>query len=265
MNNQPIGIFDSGIGGLTVLKELRKLLPNEDVIYFGDTARVPYGTKSKKTITKYAFQIADFLLRQNVKLIVVACNTVSSNSLNALKRAYKIPIIGVIEPGVELALSVSKNKRIGVIGTSATINSHKYKLLLNKKSPDVKVFEKACPLFVPLIESGFINSKITDLTVEYYLKDLKNKNIDTLILGCTHYPLLTSAIKKFMGNINIINSGYAVALKVKNKLASRKIKSLHKKKGKLRLFLSDYSDYIKEIAPLIMNETNLKFIQKSLE
>lgn len=259
MNNRPIGVFDSGIGGLTVLKQLKVLLPFEDYIYFGDTARVPYGIKTKKTITKFACQIVEFLLKKNVKLIIAACNTVSSNSLNYLRKKYKIPIIGVIEPGVELALSITQKKRLGIIGTQSTINSHKYKTLLLKKDKTLKIFEQACPLFVPLVEEGQTNNKIADLAIMNYLSELKRKNIDTLVLGCTHYPLLSNSIQKFFtSRTKLVNSGYAVSLKVKKILETQGLSTSKHKKGKISFYLSDPSVNFLKVAIPSLNLESLK-------
>jgi len=253
MDNRPIGVFDSGVGGVTVLKELKKMLPFEDFIYFGDTARVPYGTKSMRTITAFAVQIVEFLLKKNVKLIVAACNTVSSNSLSFLKKKYHLPIIGVIEPGVDLAYSLSQNKKIGIIGTQSTIASHKYKNLLLKKDRSLNIIEKACPLFVPLVEEGLINNKITDEAIAYYLTSLKKKNIDILILGCTHYPLLRRPLEKFFrSKVQLINSGYAVSLNVKKILESRQLLAKRNRKGKVRFYISDLTtDFLNVARPAL--------------
>ncbi len=216
MDNRAIGIFDSGIGGLTVLKELKKLLPNESIFYLGDTARVPYGIRSKETVTRYSFENANFLLSRGIKMLVVACNTASSLSLDALKEKIKIPIIGVIEPGVRAALKKTKNNRIGIIGTEATIRSNAYPTLIKKMNPETEVFSQACPLFVPLVEEGWLNDPVTLEIARRYLTPLKMNNIDTIILGCTHYPLLKDIIKMVMGDeINIIDSGVETAKEVK--------------------------------------------------
>ncbi len=254
MDDRPIGIFDSGVGGLTVLKELKKVFPNESFIYYGDTARVPYGLKSKKTVTRYAIQIINFLLKKDVKLIVVACNTVSSNSIPILKKLFPIPIIGVIEPGVNLAVSLTKNKKIGVIGTPATIKSHKYKSFLLKKNKNIKVFEKACPLFVPLVEEGWLNSPITYEVIKTYLSDIKKENIDTLILGCTHYPLLAPLIQKYLPKVSLINSGYSIALKIKDILKKNNLYSSKKKKIKDEYYVSDLTPNFLKIAEMILNK-----------
>ncbi|MDI6841015.1 MAG: glutamate racemase [bacterium] len=219
-----IGVFDSGVGGLTVVRELVRVLPNEQIVYFGDTARVPYGGKSTLTIRKFADQIVQFLLSKDVKLIVVACNTVSATSLEWLKARYSLPIIGVIEPGVRQAIRTTKNQVIGVIGTKATIESGAYKTAIHKITPKIKrshlkVYSKSCPLLVPLVEEGWINYTATTLILGRYLSGLKKKKIDTLILGCTHYPLLKHRIKEIMGtSVKLIDSAASVALEVRNVL-----------------------------------------------
>lgn len=259
MDNRPIGVFDSGVGGLTVLKQLKDLLPNEDYIYFGDTARVPYGSKSKKTITAFAGQIVEFLLKKNVKLIVAACNTVSSNSLGSLQKKYKVPIIGVIEPGVELAFSLTRKKRIGVIGTRGTINSHKYKTLLLKKDNKLRIFEQACPLFVPIVEEGLFNSKIAELAIINYLSGLKKEKIDTLVLGCTHYPLLSRSLQEFFGSrIKLVNSGLAVSLKVKATLRINDISTGKNRKGSIYFYVSDPSTAFLNVAGSSLGLNDLK-------
>ena len=187
---KPIGVFDSGIGGLTVVKRISSYLPQEDVVYFGDTARVPYGSKSNSTVVEYSLQDARFLISKNVKAIVVACNTASSTALDELKNSFNVPIIGMIEPGSQMAVKETRNKRIGVIGTRATITNQAYSKTIKSIDPHIKVFERACPLFVPLAEEGWINHQATRLIAEEYLEGLKQYDIDTLVLGCTHYPIL---------------------------------------------------------------------------
>ncbi len=254
MDNRPIGIFDSGVGGLTVLKELKKIFPNETFIYYGDTARVPYGTKSPETVTRFAIQIINFLLKKDVKLIIVACNTVSSNSIPTLKSLFPVPIIGVIEPGVELALQKTRNNKVGIIGTPATIKSHKYKKLLLKRNKRLKLFEKACPLFVPLVEEGWLDSKITYNVIKEYLSDMKKEGIDTLILGCTHYPMLSPLLQKFMPDVNLINSGYSVALKIKNLLDKHNLFTSNKKVANDEYYVSDLSPNFINIAQMILEK-----------
>lgn len=237
--NLPIGVFDSGIGGLTVVDELIKILPNEGIVYFGDTARVPYGNKSQETIKKFASQIVNFLIKKNVKLIVVACNTVSSNALDWLNEKYKIPIIGVIKPGVKKAYKSTKNKNIGIIGTKATIESRAYVYEIKKIDPTIKVYSKSCPLLVPLIEERS-DSELRKLAIENYLKELKQKNVDTLILGCTHYPIIKKEIQDVMGNnVNIIDSASTVANEVKNILKKEGLENSENNRPEHQFFFSD--------------------------
>lgn len=246
-NNRPIGIFDSGFGGLTVMSAISKLMPKENLIYFGDTAHVPYGSKSKKIVTEFATKISKFLVKNNVKMIVIACNTASAFSLDALKKIIKVPIIGVIKAGSIMAAQNTKNKKIGVIGTEGTIKSSAYEKEIKKYDNKIMCYSKACPLFVPLVEEGWNNGKITEDIINVYLKDLVNKKIDTIILGCTHYPLLKSTIKKVIGNkINIIDSANAVALAVKNLLVE---KDLLKGDGKAtyKFYVSDGPEKFKNI------------------
>lgn len=217
--NKPIGVFDSGVGGLTVVKELMHFLPRESIVYFGDTARVPYGIKSKETVTKFSLESILFLLSKNVKFVVVACNTVSSLALPALRRFIRVPLIGVISPGVKEAVSVTRNKKIGVIATRATVKSNAYVDEIKKIDRRIKVFSTACPLFVPLAEEGWINSKVTEEVARTYLAPLKRAGIDTLILGCTHYPLLKNIISRVLGrNIRLVDSARQVALEVHQEL-----------------------------------------------
>ena len=246
-NNKPIGIFDSGFGGLTVMSAISKLLPKEKLIYFGDTAHVPYGSKSKKIVTEFATKISKFLIQNDVKMIVIACNTASAFSLDYLKKNIKVPIIGVIKAGSIMAAQNTKNKKIGVIGTEGTIRSNAYAKEIKKYDNKINCFSQACPLFVPLVEEGWNNGKITEDIIKVYLKSLIDKKIDTIILGCTHYPLLKGTIKKVIGNkINIIDSANAVALAVKdllikNNLLNNSGKSIYK------FYVSDGPEKFKKI------------------
>lgn len=213
---QPIGIFDSGIGGLTVLREIRRQLPAEDIVYFGDTAHLPYGTKSKETITKFSIDNVKFLEDLGAKMIVVACNTASSLSLDALKEKYYLPIIGVIEPGAKAALANTKNGRIGVIGTKATIGSGSYEACLKRQDGSVRVYSEACPLFVPFVEEGWLDGEVVSKVAHTYLDQLKSFGIDTLILGCTHYPLLADVIQQTIGaGVHLVNSAEETAKEVR--------------------------------------------------
>lgn len=238
-NNNPIGIFDSGIGGLTVLREISKLLPNEKTVYLGDTARVPYGSKSKETVIRYSVEDAAFLVRHNIKLLVVACNTASAFALSNLREKLNIPVIGVIEPGAKAAVKATKAKNIGVIGTEGTIRSNAYSEAIRAIDPEIKVFSGACPLFVPLAEEGWTDNDVTALTVSKYLGGLKDKGIDSLVLGCTHYPLLKSPIARFMGSdIKLIDSAEATAAEVKLILESKGLLN-NIGKGSQEFFVTD--------------------------
>ncbi len=212
-SDMPIGMFDSGVGGLSVAREIMRQLPNEKIVYFGDTARVPYGSKSKDTILRYSRQIIRFLKTKNVKAIVIACNTASAFALEEIKEEIELPIIGVIKPGAKTAVENTVNKRIGVIGTEGTIKSAIYEEFIHKLDKDVQVYGKACPLFVPLVEEGWLHDEVTDIVVKRYLTELMDKDIDTLIMGCTHYPLLRNTIGKIMGEgVNLVNPAYETAV-----------------------------------------------------
>ena len=224
INNRPIGVFDSGVGGLTVAREIMRHLPDEDIVYFGDTARVPYGSKSEEVILHYSRQIAHFLKKKNVKAIVIACNTASAIALDVLQKEMDIPVIGVVIPGSRVAVETTENKKIGVIGTQATIKSGMYTKLMQERDPEVSVIGKACPLFVPLVEEGFTNHHITEEVIDIYLNEMKQSQIDTLILGCTHYPLLRSMIQKYMGEeIHIVNPAYETAMDLKRLLKEQEM------------------------------------------
>ncbi len=245
----PIGFFDSGIGGLTVVKSVSQLMPNENIVYFGDTARVPYGSKSNETVIEYSIQAANFLLRKNIKLLVVACNTASSVALNELKRFLTIPVIGMIEPGAKMALNESKKRVVGVIGTNATVNNKAYSNELKKLNPKVKVFEQACPLFVPLAEEGWIDTKVTELVAKEYLSGFKEKKIDSLILGCTHYPILKDVIQKVVGkNVKLVDSGTPAARLVEDYLNGRGLRNQSVHHGVSEFYVSDVPTKFREVA-----------------
>ena len=245
MKNQPIGVFDSGIGGLTVVKEIIKLLPNESIIYLGDTARVPYGTRDKETITKFALELANFLLKQKVKVLVVACNTISATCLDKIQAVSPVPVIGVIKPIISEAKKITKNKMIGVIGTRATVNSG----VFNNK----RFITQACPLFVPLVEEGLINHPATKLIAEDYLKIFKNKKINVLILGCTHYHLLKKVIQRFVGKkVRLVDSAGPVSRELKRILEKNNLLT-GKKIPKYRFLVTDTPQRTKQIADLFFN------------
>lgn len=254
----PIGIFDSGIGGLTVVKELSRLLPNEQLIYFGDTARVPYGTKSKRLVQQYALEDAYFLLQHDVKMIVIACNSASASALPLLQEKLDVPVLGVVTPGATAALEISKNDRIGVIGTSATINSGAYAEEIRKIDPQTKVYGQPCPLLVPLVEEGWLDDEVTDLTIQKYLKELIQQNVDTLILGCTHYPVLENAIGRIVGpEVKLIDSGRETARAVQQLLLEKNLINNGAKAKADQFFVSDI--------PAKFEEVGSRFLGRPLE
>ena len=238
--NSAIGVFDSGIGGLTVVRELLKILPREPVVYLGDTARVPYGNKSRETVQKFSTENVLFLLHHDVKLVIIACHTATSFALPFLERHFKHPILGVIDPGVDMAIQTTQKGRIGVIGTNATIGSQAYLHAFAKRGDRWKITQVACPLFVPLVEEGCLNDPITEQVARRYLKPLKTAGVDTLILGCTHYPLLKKVIARVMGpHVTLVDSAQQVALKTKQIL--EKFGQTHSDRGTphRRFFVTD--------------------------
>ncbi len=256
IKNQPIGIFDSGLGGLTAARELMNVLPYENIVYFGDTGRVPYGNRSVDTIIKYAEQDVNFLLKNQVKAIIAACGTVSSVA-GKLYDTVPVPFTGVLQPTAKAALNSTQNGKIGVIGTTATINSHSYKKHIFELSNKVKVFERDCPLFVPLVENGFTDSEdiIVKSVVERYVSELLEKGIDTLILGCTHYPILKSAIQNAMGEkVTLIDSGRATALYTAELLREKGLLKDKKTKGEYKFFVSDTPDNFENLAGVFLGK-----------
>lgn len=250
LNDRPIGIFDSGIGGLTVVSALHKRLPGEDVIYLGDTARVPYGIKSAETVNRYALECALFLLNKGVKLIVVACNTASAVALPHLRELLKAPMIGVVEPGVKAALHASINQRIGVIGTPSTIRSGAYQGRLRELASSAQVWGKACPLLVPLAEEGRLSGSIVETVLTEYLKPLVNRKIDTLILGCTHYPLFKGTISKLTdGAVKLVDSAEATAEAVEEALLREGLLRTHGP-GKVDCYVTDIPAQFSRLAKL---------------
>jgi len=255
----PIGVFDSGIGGTTVVKELMKSLPNEKIVYFGDTARVPYGNKSKETVITYSRQIAGFLLSQGVKAIVIACNTASALALETLRHELDVPVIGVVKPGAKAAAEATRNNRIGVIATRATINSGIYEEFLHKTDPEIKVFTKACPLFFPLVEEGWIADDITRQIIHRYLDDLLEKDIDALILGCTHYPLLAEEIRKVAGKgITLVNPAFECAREFRYMLEENDLLCEEKQEPRHEFYVSDGPEAFAELAGEFLGEGIVK-------
>ena len=252
----PIGIFDSGVGGLTVVRQIHRVLPHENLVYLGDTARVPYGTKSPSTVVRFACEDLQFLLQQNVKAVVVACNTVSAWAMPALQRKFDLPIFGVIIPGACAALESSRNQRIGVIGTSATIRSQAYSKAILARCDTAQVFPRACPLLVPLVEEAWNGHPITLRVLREYLLPLLRHRIDTLVLGCTHYPLLKEAIRKVTkGKIALIDSAESCALDVKERLAALKLLSANRKtRGTIQPFVTDEVERFDELAARFLGQ-----------
>lgn len=265
MDNRPIGFFDSGLGGLTSIPHLMKNLPNERIIFFGDTARTPYGSKSPETIRQFTMQIGEFLVKQNVKMIVIACNTISATCLHELRNKYPdIPVVGVISPTARVvANSCTENDNVGIIATKVTVASKAYENKIYEKNPSIKTASKACPAFVPLIEEGIIENDIMDLTIKYYLDDfVKEKEINTLVLGCTHYPLISKNIHKIYPQLKIINSSKEVVDAIKIELAKRD-GFAEENNLKNQFFASDLSEnfvaMIKKILGKDEDELNINF------
>jgi len=249
----PIGVFDSGVGGLTVAREIMRQLPSENVVYFGDTARVPYGSKSKDTIIRFSRQIIRFLKTKNVKAIVIACNTVSALALETVQEEMDIPVIGVITPGARAAVNETKNKKIGVVGTEATIRSETYTKIIKAKLPDASVIGKSCPLFVPLVEEGFSKHSITEQVIDIYLSDMRSTDIDTMILGCTHYPLLRSKIMAYLGErVQIVNPAYETAMDLKAILNKNNTANTSESPGTYEFYVSDAAEKFTKFANSIL-------------
>jgi glutamate racemase len=246
---RPIGVFDSGIGGLTVVKALRDLLPNESIFYLGDTARVPYGGKSASTVERYSLEMAEMLVAEDVKAVVVACNSASSVALPKLEQSLSVPMIGVIKPGAQAAIAATRNRRVGVIGTRATIKSGAYERALRALDGKIDISAQACPLLVPLIEEGWLDDTLTDNAIARYLEPLVRKGIDTLVLGCTHYPLLTAAIGRFVGDkITLVDSAHNCALAVRDLLDRQSLHAASGIKSTLRVTLTDSPDVFLAVA-----------------
>jgi glutamate racemase len=234
-----IGVFDSGIGGLTVLQAVTSLMPSENLMYLGDTARLPYGSKSGETVIKYAVELADFLVERGVKAIVVACNTMSAMALEVLRARYAVPILGVVEPGARAALRATRRGRVGVIGTESTIESGAYARSLRAVDPEVEIFARACPLFVPLAEEGWTSNEVARRAVAVYLASLKKSGIDTLILGCTHYPLLKRPIAEYLGpRVRLVDSAEETAAELRRMLRSTGL-SRRRGRGSSSFFVTD--------------------------
>lgn len=254
MDNRPIGVFDSGLGGLTVVRQLIRQLPDENIVYFGDTGRVPYGTRSPETIEKYTKQDSRFLLSENVKMIIAACGTVSSVAPHVLK-TLPVPATGVVEPAADAAAAASRNGRIGVLGTAATIHSHSFRNRIEQTRPDIQIFEQACPLFVPLVENGWIgrDDEVTKLTARRYLEPLRRQGVDTILLGCTHFPLLAPIIADVVGtDVTLIDAGQAAAVACAKRLAGTGSLNGSKQNGKHSFYVSDRPEDFTRVADMFL-------------
>lgn len=248
MDNRAIAVFDSGIGGLTVFKEVVEQLPGEDIVYFGDTARIPYGTRSKETVIKYVMQSINFLMTKDIKAIVIGCNTASALALYEAQMEFDIPIVGVVEPGARAAVNSTTNNTIGIIGTEGTINSNSYQETIRNMLPSAEIIGVACPLFVPIVEEGWENSDVADLAAKKYLLELKEHNIDTLIMGCTHYPALRYTLAKLMGDrVELVNPAYETAKLIKNVLKEKLILNEKIDNGIYRYYVSDDPEKFKRV------------------
>jgi glutamate racemase len=254
-----IGIFDSGIGGLTVLKEITAKLPKENIIYLGDTARVPYGIRSPETVTRYSFENTNFLLGQEIKMLVIACNTASAISLDAVKKEYPLPVIGVLEPGARAAVAATRTRTVGVIGTEATIGSGAYEKAIKRLAPDVTVHSLACPLFVSLAEEGWTENDVAELVAQKYLGPLHGTGIDTLVLGCTHYPLLKSVIGNAVGSsITLIDSATETAKEVADVLQRLKWKGNGTSSGLRKFYVTDSPSRFEKIGKRFLGDETLR-------
>ncbi len=256
LKEAPIGVFDSGVGGLTVAREIMRQIPQERIVYFGDTARVPYGSKSTDTLIRYTRQIIRFLKTRGVKAIVVACNTASAAALEAIIDEIDLPIIGVVRPGAKVAAEATRNQKIGIIGTEATVNSRMYVKFIQELLPDAEVIAKACPLFVPLVEEGWTKDPVTEEVARRYLADLQKSDIDTLILGCTHYPLLRHMVGEIMGEkVTMVNPAYETAIELRELLEKMGIANDGDNKNfenPYEFFVSDAADKFKTFANSIL-------------
>lgn len=267
MDNRPIGFFDSGLGGLTCIPNLMKMLPKERIIYFGDTARTPYGSKAESTIRSFSRQIADFLVKQGVKMIVIACNTVSATCLSDLQERYPdVPVVGIIQPAAEkIAKSCSTMNKIGIIGTKVTIQSGQYKKLVKSINDELEIHETACPAFVPLIEEGIIQNDIMDLTIKYYMDDFMLENrLDTVVLGCTHYPLIRSNIKRLYPALHIINPSEEIVYSIR-KILTRQDMLSEKPECENVFYASDLSENFVNMIERIFHDEEIKVKFKNLE
>jgi len=261
---RPVGVFDSGIGGLTVAAQIRKSLPEESIVYLGDLLHLPYGTKSSSAILDFTRAAVNFLVSQNVKLLVIACNTATSIAMDILKEEVSIPLIGVIEPGAKAATEETKNNKIGVIGTTRTIESNAYPRAIMQIKPGIEVYQKATPLLVPLIEEGWIGHPVVDLVLEEYLSFFRKTDIDTIVLGCTHYPLIKKEIANQLSGAKVVDSATTTARIVKKALESGGLKNKNSNKGFCKIFLTDLTDNFSSLLKIIMDDALHQFEVVSL-
>ena len=267
MDKRPIGVFDSGLGGLTAVRSLRKILPEEDLIYFGDTSRVPYGGRSRETILKYARQDVRFLRSFDLKAILIACGTVSTTSLPVLRAENDLPVVGVVEPTCRRAAEMTKNKRVGMIATQASVRAGAYKKLLAELDPEIEVFTKACPLFVPLVENGRFRKgdAVIETVAREYLEPMRDTGIDTLILGCTHYPLLTDIVADVMGpEVTLVSAGEESAFELKRMLKARGLRADENRRGEPEFYVSDRPEDFEQIASMFLRE-NLRHTARRID
>ena len=252
-DSRPIGVFDSGMGGLTVLAELKQALPHENFIYLGDTARVPYGSKSPRVIRRYSLEVSRRLLEEDIKFLVIACNTASAHAVEQLRQELSIPVQGVIEPGAAALVQLTRTGRVGVVGTRSTIKSGAYAAAIARRNQELKVFSRACPLFVPLVEEGWMDKRITGLTVQEYLSEMVREEVDTVVLGCTHYPLLKNAIHAEFPDLKLVDSSVETAMVVSARLQKENLLGpVSGEPGLVRILLTDVTDQMERLEKLFL-------------
>jgi glutamate racemase len=264
-NNHEIAVFDSGIGGLTVAAAIRSMLPAEDLVYFGDLLHLPYGSKSRNAVLEFTRSAVNFLVRRDIKALVIACNTATSVAKYQLEKEVSIPVVGVIVPGARSACSVSKSNRIGIIGTTRTVASNAYPEAIHRVNPDMYVFQKATPLLVPLIEEGWIDHPVMKIVLSEYLRDFQGKAVDTIVLGCTHYPLIREAVQEILTDVHIVDSAHTTAVMLKEILCRKNILSEKTESGIFRVFLTDTTDYFQSMAQRILGNEVCSFHNVTLK